>query len=180
MAEIQARMDSLSAKPAFQLPENGTSGLSGNIGNGTAPMNPFGQGLKTNFPKAPDSLRPLIYSAADGAGVDRHLFEALVGVESGFDTRAESRAGAKGLAQLMPSTAAALGVTNAFDPQQNLQAGAKYLAQLLLQFGDIPKALAAYNAGPGAVTRANGIPANAETPKYVNDVLQLLEQLKKQ
>lgn len=76
-----------------------------------------------------------------------------------------------GLAQLMPATARELGVTNRHDPQQNIDGGARYLRQMLDRFGSVHLALAAYNAGPGAVTKAGGIPRNRETPGYVRSVL---------
>ena len=92
--------------------------------------------------------------------------------ESGFDPNARSGAGAVGLTQLMPGTAASLGVTNPLDPAQSLQGGAKYLRQQLDRFGGDEKlALAAYNAGPGAVAKFGGVPPYAETQNYVNSVL---------
>ena len=100
------------------------------------------------------------------------LLQALVWQESRFNPMAISPAGAAGLAQLMPATARELGVTNRHDPAQNVDGGARYLRQMLDRFGAIHLALAAYNAGPGAVSRAGGIPRNRETPGYVRSVIQ--------
>lgn len=94
------------------------------------------------------------------------LLGALVRAESGGNPRAHSPAGAVGLTQLMPATAKGLGV-NPHDPKQNLEGGAKYLAQQIRTFRDIPKALAAYNAGPGAVKKYGGVPPYKETQTYV-------------
>jgi soluble lytic murein transglycosylase-like protein len=119
---------------------------------------------------------PAIESAANQAGVDPRLFAALVWSESNFRPGAVSRVGAIGLAQLMPGTAASLGV-DPHDPIQNLAGGARYLAQQMRSFGRVDLALAAYNAGPGAVRRYGGIPPFAETQYYVLTVLQRFEHL---
>lgn len=118
-------------------------------------------------------LHAMAVAAASAAGVPPNLFVALVEAESGFNPTAVSSAGAMGLAQLMPATARALGVTNPFDPQQNLAAGARYLKSLLAQFGSVPLALAAYNAGPAAVTFYGGVPPYPETEAYVARVMSL-------
>ncbi len=108
-------------------------------------------------------------------GLPSGLVEAVARVESGFDPCAVSPAGALGLMQLMPGTARALGVLDPFDPVQNVEAGARYLRQLLDRFGgDLQLALAAYNAGPGAVERYRGIPPYPETQAYVKKVLALM------
>jgi soluble lytic murein transglycosylase-like protein len=113
-----------------------------------------------------------ILQAAQRYGLDPALLAAMVKVESGFDPRAVSPAGAKGLLQLMDATAAALGVRDPFDPTQNLDGGARYFSQLLQRFGgNVSLALAAYNAGPGAVEQAGGVPPYPETQRYVSAVL---------
>jgi soluble lytic murein transglycosylase-like protein len=112
-----------------------------------------------------------ITAAAKKHGVDPALLAGLVKQESNFDPNAGSPAGAQGLTQLMPATAASLGVTNVHDPAQALDGGAKYLRQQLDRFGgDVARALAAYNAGPGAVERFGGVPPYAETQEYVRRV----------
>lgn len=114
----------------------------------------------------------LIQQAARDQGVDPALLKGLVQAESGFDPSSVSSVGAQGLAQLMPDTAKGLGVTNPFDPLQNLEGGARFLAGALKRFGGNEQlALAAYNAGPGAVERYGGIPPYAETQAYVPRVL---------
>ena len=115
---------------------------------------------------------PLIREAEARYRLPPGLMLALVWAESRFNPMAISPAGAAGLAQLMPATARELGVRNRHDPAQNIDGGARYLRQMLDRFGDVHLALAAYNAGPGAVTRAGGIPRNREPPAYVRSVLQ--------
>ena len=113
-----------------------------------------------------------INAAAAGNGIDPALLKGLVSQESGFNPSARSGAGAVGLTQLMPGTAASLGVTNPLDPVQSLQGGAKYLRQQLDRFGGDEKlALAAYNAGPGAVQKFGGVPPYRETQNYVTSVM---------
>src|SRR5215218_493261 len=112
-----------------------------------------------------------ITAAARKHGLDPALLAGLVRQESDFNPTAGSPAGARGLTQLMPGTAASLGVTDVTDPAQALEGGAKYLEQQLDAFGgDVTKALAAYNAGPGAVQRYGGVPPYAETQDYVKKV----------
>jgi soluble lytic murein transglycosylase-like protein len=114
----------------------------------------------------------LVTAAAQRNGVDPALLHGLIQQESGFDPSAGSSAGAQGLCQLMPGTAAALGVSDPLDPAQSIEAGARYLKQQLDAFGGDPQlALAAYNAGPGAVRRYGGVPPYAETQAYVQKVL---------
>jgi len=104
---------------------------------------------------------------------------AVVGVESAFRPEAVSSKGAQGLMQLMPGTAASLGVDDAFDPEQNLDGGVRHLGALLARYGgDLTRALAAYNAGEGAVARHQGVPPFRETREYVKRVLERYERAK--
>ena len=119
----------------------------------------------------------LISAAASKYGVDPAVLKGLIKQESGFDPNAGSPAGAQGLTQLMPATAASLGVTDVHDPAQAIDAGAHYLRMQLDRFGgDLSKALAAYNAGPGAVQSFGGVPPYAETRTYVTNVLAYADQ----
>jgi Transglycosylase SLT domain/NlpC/P60 family len=119
-----------------------------------------------------------LFSAASAKyGVDAKLLASVARQESGFNARAVSGAGAQGLMQLMPGTARGLGVTNPFDPAQAIDGAARLLKGLKQEFGRTDLALAAYNAGPGAVHRYHGIPPYAETRRYVPAVLAYQMQL---
>lgn len=118
------------------------------------------------------SYLPHVYAAETQYALPAGLLDALVWTESRYNPLAISKAGAAGLGQLMPGTARDLGVSNRFDPMANIFGAARYLRQMLDKFGVVHLALAAYNAGPGAVERARGIPRNGETLAYVRDVLR--------
>ena len=128
------------------------------------------------LPEAGKPWAAAIEKAAKDAGVDPKLVAAVAWTESGFKPDAVSGAGARGLMQLMPGTARGLGVDPA-NPTQNLAGGARYLAEQLDRFGSVDLALAAYNAGPGAVAKHGGIPPYAETRGYVTRVLDRLRTL---
>jgi soluble lytic murein transglycosylase-like protein len=122
---------------------------------------------------AEGDLQAQARAAAERYGLDPALVLAVVHVESGGEARALSPKGAQGLMQLMPKTAAELGVMDRLDPAANLDGGSRYLDALLRKYrGDLRKALAAYNAGPGAVARHGGVPPYRETQEYVRRVLR--------
>ncbi len=118
----------------------------------------------------------VIEDAAATHGVRPELVRAVIQVESGFNPRARSHKGAMGLMQLMPGTASDLGVDNPWDPAQNIRGGVAYLGSLIRQFGDEVLALAAYNAGPGAVARhGQRVPPYRETQDYVQKITRRTE-----
>ncbi|WP_036506604.1 transglycosylase SLT domain-containing protein [Nocardioides sp. URHA0020] len=117
----------------------------------------------------------LFDSAASKYGVSADLLAAVAKQESGYNPHATSPAGAQGLMQLMPSTAKSLGVSDTFDPAQSVDGAARLLSSLLDRFGSTKLALAAYNAGPGAVLRYHGVPPYAETQNYVRSIMSTLE-----
>jgi soluble lytic murein transglycosylase-like protein len=123
-------------------------------------------------PVPPAQIDALVEQNAATWQVDPALIKAVIANESGFNANATSKVGAQGLMQLMPETATSLGVRDAYDPAQNVAGGARYLRGLLDRFGgDKRLAIAAYNAGPGAVEKYGGVPPYAETRNYVQNVL---------
>ena len=110
---------------------------------------------------------PAIREIASSTSLQPHWIMAVARVESCFDSKAVSRAGAEGLMQLMPATAREVGVSNSFDAMQNLEGGARYLDAMKRRFRDMDVALAAYNAGPGTVDKYQGIPPYPETTRYI-------------
>jgi soluble lytic murein transglycosylase-like protein len=124
-------------------------------------------------------FRSIIRTAAIKYQVDPALVHAIILAESSYDPRAISKKGAKGLMQLMPSTAAALGVKDVFDPEHNVNGGVKYLRHLLDHFGgDLQLTVAAYNAGMRKVKKYNGIPPYKTTRSYVKKVFQYYRYFK--
>ncbi len=120
-------------------------------------------------------IETLINKYAGMNGLPTDLVRAVIQQESGGNSRSTSAVGAKGLMQLMPETAQGYGVQNAYDPEQNIAAGTRHLAGMLKEFkGDISQALAAYNAGAGAVKKFGGVPPYAETQQYVQKIMGML------
>ena len=137
-------------------------------------------GNRANFVDAQDAgqYADLINDAGVRYGIDPTLIAAVTRAESSFNPKAVSHAGAKGLMQLMDGTAKALGVKDSFDPKQNVDGGAKFLSEMLNRFDRPELALAAYNAGPGAVAKHGGIPPFQETRTYIDKVLGYQKQMR--
>lgn len=124
-----------------------------------------------------EQMEAIFQTAADTYQVPLNLLKAVAKAESDFDPNCTSNAGAMGIMQLMPSTASALNVTDPYDAEQNIMGGAKLLSQLLKKYdGNLPFALAAYNAGSGNVDKYNGIPPFRETQNYVKKIMGYLNQ----
>ena len=188
IAEIESLIATASGAPAappatppapggdgatFQAALDQATGGTGAAAGATAAT---GSGAGANTPFAAE-----IDAAAAKYGVDPALLRGLIKAESGFNPKAGSHAGAQGLMQLMPATARALGCNDPWNPAQNIDAGTRYLKQQLDRFGgDVKLALAAYNAGPGAVQRYGGVPPYAETQNYVQKVQAYAEEYRRQ
>lgn len=187
--EIQARLSSLTnAEPVQTSPQTSGTGqalLTRGANNANQPfpvmLAQIGDGLQTRplngaGPFTPE-VESLVTKYAGWNGLSPDLVRAVIQQESGGNPRSVSAVGAKGLMQLMPETAQAYGVQDAFDPEMNIAAGTRHLSGLLREFnGDIPKALAAYNAGSGAVKKFGGVPPYGETQQYVRKIMGMLGQ----
>ena len=126
-----------------------------------------------------DEIDAIIREKSSRLGLDEKLVRSVVAAESNYDPKAVSAKGAQGLMQLMPQTAKEMGVNDVFDTEENLEGGSQYLKLMLDRYGnDVQKALAAYNAGPGAVDKAGKIPEFKETQSYVKKVLDLYNGIK--
>lgn len=142
--------------------------------SGYKPIITFSRGGK------PKSIDEIVHEIADSFAIDAALVKAIITVESGSDPKAVSSKGAQGLMQLMPSTARSLKVSRPFDPRENIVGGVKYIKGLLASYGDLRLALAAYNAGPGAVKKFDGIPPYRETIEYVKKVIRYYKKFQKE
>jgi soluble lytic murein transglycosylase-like protein len=124
-------------------------------------------------PVPPQSMKEVINSISSRHHLDPDLINSVIHAESGFNPKAVSPRGARGLMQLMPRTASQMGVANSFDPQANVEGGTRYLRQLLERYNfDLIKALAAYNAGPQRVEQYHGVPPYYETQAYVARIVR--------
>jgi soluble lytic murein transglycosylase-like protein len=172
VAEIQQQFAAFTTPPATSSSSAGFASQLATAQAATATPPATGATPTTLGGGSPSAYDAQITAAATKYGIDPALLKGLIRQESNFDPAARSGAGASGLTQLMPGTAATLGVTDTTDPAQAIDGGAKYLKQQLDRFGGDPaRALAAYNAGPGAVAKYGGVPPYAETQDYVQKVL---------
>ncbi|MGP8099738.1 MAG: lytic transglycosylase domain-containing protein [Candidatus Cybelea sp.] len=164
LAAVVRRMGELSSGPAIE-----TASFNGLVEATYARSSDPGPPAAARTPRG--EIERLVKVSAADYGVDPALIEAIIERESAFDSNATSSAGARGLMQLMPQTAAGLGVTDSYDAAQNVAGGTRYLRSLLDRFGNVKLAVAAYNAGPDAVQRYGGVPPYEETRNYVRNVM---------
>ena len=173
IAEITGVPPATSAPPGFAAALNAALSSTPPLTLPGAPLPTLVSGASSaQAPVPPAEIDALVQQNAATWQVDPALLKAVIANESGFNANATSKVGAQGLMQLMPETATSLGVRDAYDPAQNVAGGARYLRGLLDRFGgDQRLAVAAYNAGPGAVAKYGDVPPYAETQSYVTNVL---------
>jgi len=189
IAAVQQRIAEITGAPAPGAPAGAPGSFASMVqaamDPSPAPGSPAssGAGAPSDAPAMvpPAQIDQLVSQNAGRWGVDPALVKAIIANESGFNAHATSKTGAQGLMQLMPGTAAGLGVTDSYDPGQNVFGGTRYIRGLLDRFhGDMRLAIAAYNAGPGAVEKYNGVPPYAETQNYVQNVLASYDKYRAQ
>lgn len=182
IAAVTSRIAQITGQTA-PLPAPAASGSSAFAAMVNSAMNAQAPLAPTQGPNVipPPQIERLVNANAGAWGVDPALVKAIIANESGFDANATSKTGAQGLMQLEPATAGALGIANPYDPAQNISGGTRYIRGLLERFhGDLRLAVAAYNAGPGAVEKYGGVPPYAETQTYVENVLDSYQKYKTQ
>jgi soluble lytic murein transglycosylase-like protein len=173
IAAAQNRIAEITGAPPAGAPIVALGGFNTALRQALAPQQPPATvATDAPAPVPPEQINALVQQNADVWQVDPALIKSVIANESSFNANATSPVGAQGLMQLMPETAAALGVKDPYDPAQNVAGGTRYLKSLLDRFkGDTRLAVAAYNAGPGAVEKYNDVPPYAETQNYVKNVL---------
>lgn len=174
-SKVQSIMYTLVFQMMEKLTEKQSSTSTSASVDGSDPNAGGGRTLTGASSNVTGDFASLINQAAEKYGVDAELVDAVIRAESNYDSDAVSSAGALGLMQLMPTTADWLGVDNPLDPAENIDGGVKFLSQLLDRYdGSVQLALAAYNAGPGAVDKYQGIPPYSETQTYVSRIMGYL------
>jgi soluble lytic murein transglycosylase-like protein len=183
ISAIQNRIAEITGAPPAGAPivQPGQFGVALAQALGLQAASPVASGGDGPAPVPPEQIDALVQQNASIWQVDPALIKSVIANESSFNANATSPVGAQGLMQLMPETAASLGVKDPYDPAQNVAGGTRYLRGLLDRFnGDTKLAVAAYNAGPGAVEKYNGVPPYAETQSYVQNVLGSFDRYKAQ
>ena len=169
-------------EPEPVLPERGVVSVLPDVeppSTGTEAMTASTSGAHGAMVHEPIPFHGIIVQVAGRYEVDPHLIRAIILAESGYNPKAKSKRGARGLMQLMPTTAKSLGVENVFDPEENIDGGVRYFRSLLDRFdGDVRLALAAYNAGSRHVRNYEGIPPFKATQRYVKKVLKFHKKFK--